>query len=130
MLGHHCPNKSINTTHSFSFSSHQKTQMTQTYPHLAFVYFTTSYPMSFQFRFSCDTSFAELITSLNTLLQYLENRKVVKLEYRSPSLNDEGDVDFTPFEVKNNEDLAVLWSTFDRFSSKDPIELDAKLQRS
>ena len=104
--------------------------MTQTYPHLAFVYFETGYPMPFQFRFSRDTPFAELIPSLNTLLHYPENRKVVKLEYRSPSLNDEGGIKFTPFEIKNDEDLAVLWTTFDRFSSKGPIELDAKLQRS
>ncbi|XP_058774717.1 uncharacterized protein LOC131648989 [Vicia villosa] len=104
--------------------------MTQTYPHLAFVYFNSGYPMSFQFRFSHDTLFAKLISSLNSLLQYPENRKVVKLEYRSPSLDDEGDVQFTPFDVKNDEDLAVIWITFDRFSSKGPIELDAKLQRS
>src|SRR3954464_1203612 len=104
--------------------------MIQIYPHLAFVYFHTGYPIPFQIRFSCDTPFAELITSLNTLLQYPENQKVVKLEYRSPSLNDEGDIEFTPFKIKNDEDLAVLWTTFDRFSSKGPIELDAKLQRS
>src|SRR4051812_49163743 len=104
--------------------------MTQTYPHLACIYFTSGYPMSFQFRFSRDTPFADLITSLNTLLQYPENQKVVKLEYRSPSLNDDGDVEFTPFEVKNDEDLAVLWATFDRFSLKGPIESDAKLERS
>src|SRR3954471_4247779 len=89
--------------------------MTQIYPHLAFVYFETGYPMLFQFRFSRDTPFAELIPSLNTLLRYPENRKVVKLEYRSPSLNDEGHIKFTPFEIKNDEDLAVLWTTFDRF---------------
>src|SRR4051812_46835972 len=104
--------------------------MTQTYSHLAFVYFTSGYPMPFQFRFSRDTPFADLITSLNTLLQYPENLKVVKFEYRSPSLNDDEDVEFTPFEIKNDEDLAVLWTTFDRFSSKGSIELDAKLQRS
>ncbi|XP_058726385.1 uncharacterized protein LOC131597728 [Vicia villosa] len=104
--------------------------MSQTYPHLAFVYFRSGYPISFQFRFSRDTPFAELIPTLNSLLQYPENRKVVKLEYRSPSLDDEGDVQLTPLEVKNDEDLAVLWSTFVRYYSKGLIELNAKLQRS
>ena len=103
--------------------------MTQTYPHLAFVYFSGE--MSpLQFRFSQDTPLDELITILNSLLQYPENRKVVKLEYRSPSLDTEGKVKFTPFELKNDDDLEVMWETFQQYANKGLIELDAKLQRS
>ncbi|XP_058761212.1 uncharacterized protein LOC131634558 [Vicia villosa] len=104
--------------------------MTQTYPHLTFVYFSSGYLIPLQFRFLRDTPFAELIPTLNSLLQYLENQKVVKLEYRSPSFDDEGNVKFTPFEIKNDDDLKIMWTTFQRYSSKGPIELDAKLQKS
>ena len=67
--------------------------MTQTYPHFAFVYYN-SVMSPLQFRFYEDTTFVELITILNSLLQYPENQKVVKLEYRSPSLDIEEKVKF------------------------------------
>ncbi|XP_058775724.1 mannan endo-1,4-beta-mannosidase 7-like [Vicia villosa] len=77
--------------------------MTQSYPHFAFVYFSSGYPVSFQFRFSHDTPSAELIPTLNSLLQYPKNRKVVKLEYRSPSLDAEENVKFTPFDQERRQ---------------------------
>ncbi|XP_058749009.1 uncharacterized protein LOC131621965 [Vicia villosa] len=104
--------------------------MTQTYPHFAFFYFSSGYSMSLQFRFLHDTPFAELIPTLNSLLQFPENWKMVKLEYRSPSLDPEGKVKFTPFELKNDDDLEVMWTSYQQYSSKVSIELDAKLQRS
>ena len=55
---------------------------------------------------------------------------MVKLKYRSPSLDTEGNLKFTSFELNNDDDLEVMWSTFQRYSSKGPIEVDAKLQRS
>ena len=55
---------------------------------------------------------------------------MVKLEYRSPSVDTEGNIKFTPFELKNDEDLEVMWATFQRYSSKGLIEMDVKLQRS
>src|SRR4051812_24917148 len=100
--------------------------MSQTSPYLAFVNFSGEMS-SLQFRFSEDTPLAELITILNFHLQYPENRKVVKLEYRSPSLNTEEKIKFTQFALKTNDNLKVMWSTFLRYSSKGPIEVDAKL---
>lgn len=60
--------------------------MTKTYPHLSFVYFTTA-RLLVQFRLSQDTPYDELITTLHSRLQYPDNRKVVKLKYRSPPLD-------------------------------------------
>ncbi|XP_058776374.1 uncharacterized protein LOC131650671 [Vicia villosa] len=59
-----------------------------------------------------------------------ENRKVVKLECRSPSLDTKGNIKFTSSELKNEDNLEVMKATFERYSSKGPIEEDAKLQRS
>ncbi|XP_058776582.1 uncharacterized protein LOC131650896 [Vicia villosa] len=103
--------------------------MTQTYPHLTFVYFNGAKP-PLQFRFSEDTPLAELITILNSLLQYPKNRKVVKLEYRLPSLDADIKVQFTQFALKTDDDLKILWSTFRRYSTKGRIEVNAKIQRS
>ncbi|XP_058772016.1 uncharacterized protein LOC131645829 [Vicia villosa] len=103
--------------------------MTQTYPFLAFVYFNGVKP-PLQFRFSEGTHLAELISILNSILQYPENRKVVKLEYRSPSSDPEGKVQFTQFVLKTIDDLKVMWRAFRQYSTKDPIEVDAKIQRS
>lgn len=73
--------------------------------------------------------FVEMITILNSLLQYLENQKVAKLEYLLPSLDTKGNVKFTLFELKNDDNLRVMKGTFERYSSKGPIEVNAKLQR-
>ncbi|XP_058725795.1 uncharacterized protein LOC131597098 [Vicia villosa] len=103
--------------------------LTQTYPHLSIVYFNGAKP-PLQFRFSEDTLFTESSTALNSLLQYPENQKLVKLEYRSPSLDTEGNVQFTQFALMTDVDLKVMWSTFRQYSTKCPIEVDAKFQRS
>lgn len=95
------------------------------YPHLVFAYFNGRKP-SFQFRVTDDTPLADQISKLNTLLRYIENQRVVKLEYRSPSLDSEK----TNFEQKTDEDLQIMWNTFYHYASKGPIEVDAKIERS
>lgn len=72
----------------------------------------------------------DLKTKLNTLLRYPENRRVVKLMYRSSSLDSEGKIHFTNFERKTNKDLQVMWITFYIYTSKDLIEVDAEIERS
>ncbi|XP_058775077.1 uncharacterized protein LOC131649330 [Vicia villosa] len=99
-----------------------------TYPHLAFVYFNGEKP-PYQFRVTDDTHPAALISKLNTLLRYLENRRVVKLKYRPPSFDTEKKLQFTNFELKKNEDLEVTWSTFRRYATEGPNEVDAKIAR-
>ena len=55
---------------------------------------------------------------------------MVKLKYRSPSLDAEGKVKFTRFQLKNDDDLEVMWETFHPYSTKGPIEMDTSLRRS
>lgn len=64
------------------------------------------------------------------LLRYLENIRVVKLEYRSSSFESEWKIQFTNFELKTNGDLKVMWSTFQCYASKDRIEMNVKIARS
>lgn len=75
------------------------------YPHLAFVYLNGAKP------------------------PLPESRRVIKLEYRSSSLDNEGKIQFTNFELKTNEDLQVMWSIFYRYASKGLIEVDTKIER-
>ena len=66
---------------------------------------------------------------MNTLSRILENYRVIKLEYQSPSFDNDENVHFTNLELKTDEDLKVTWSIF-LCLSKDPIEMNAKIQRS
>lgn len=82
------------------------------YWYLAFVYFNrVKSPVDF--RLTNGTSLDVLKSKLDYLLHHTENRKVVKIEYYSPSIDNEGNIRFSKFELKIDEDL------------KDPIEVDA-----
>ncbi|CAK8574089.1 unnamed protein product [Lathyrus sativus] len=100
-----------------------------TYLHLAFVYFNDASP-PLKFRVSRDILFVDLKSKLNTLVQYPENWRNVKLEYCSLSFNNEGKIQFTMLKLKTNEDLKVMWSTFFYYSTKGSIEVDATIARS
>lgn len=51
------------------------------------------------------TSLYALKSKLDNLLRYPYNWRVVKIEYRSPSIYNEGKLKFNNFELKTNEDL-------------------------
>lgn len=55
---------------------------------------------------------------LENLLLYSYNQRVVKLEYRSSSIDNEGKIQLNKFELKTNEDLRVTWSTFHCYKTK------------
>ncbi|CAL5185986.1 unnamed protein product [Lathyrus oleraceus] len=99
------------------------------YPHLAFVYFNgVKSPLKFRI---CENIFlVDLKIKLNTFLRYLKNRRVVELEYRSPAIDNEGNIQFTMLELKTDDDLKVMWSAFYRYSTKGLIEVDVTIQRS
>lgn len=54
---------------------------------------------------------------------------MVKIGYRSSSFDKEGNVKFSRFEVKMDEDLRFIWSIF-LHAMKGPIEVNATLVRS
>lgn len=66
----------------------------------------------FQFRAYEDIHLVDLKFKLNTLLQYPENRRIVKLEYLSPLIDDEGKIWFTKLKRNTDKKLRVIWSTF------------------
>lgn len=55
---------------------------------------------------------------------------MVKIEYRSPSIDNERKMGFNKFELKTDEYLKVMWSTFCRYKIKGPLEVDATVGRS
>lgn len=55
---------------------------------------------------------------------------VIKIEYGSPWIDNEGNVKLKNFELKTNEDLRVMWNTFDRYEKKGLIEVDVTVVRS
>lgn len=54
---------------------------------------------------------------------------MVKIEYRSPLIDNEGNIMFNKFELKIGEDLKVMWSIYHQYQTKDLIEVDAKIVR-
>lgn len=59
-----------------------------------------------------------LKSKLNTLLWYKVNQRVIKLEYRSSSIDNEEKIRFTMFELKTDDDLKIMWSNFYRYPQK------------
>lgn len=71
-----------------------------------------------------------LVSEERKLVSDMKLNMVVKLEFRSPSIDNEGKIQFTMLKLKTNGDLKVMWSTFYRYSIKGSIEMDATIQRS
>ena len=97
--------------------------------HVGVVHFTGA-TRSREFKFTVYTPIEDVREILQELVPYGDNRKVVKIEYRSPSIDKDGKLVFINRELKNGADLRAMWNTFDSFEEKVPIELDATLRRS
>lgn len=61
---------------------------------------------------------------------HTDNRRVIKIKYHLPSIDNEGKIRFGKFEMKSDENLKVMWSTNHRYEIKDLIEMDATIVRS
>lgn len=68
-----------------------------------------------------------LISKLDNLLPNTDNRNVVKIEFRAPSIDIEGKVKYNNFDLKTDEDLKVRWRTYRYRLTKGPIEFDATI---
>lgn len=49
---------------------------------------------------------------LHNLLPYDDSRKIVKIEYRMLSADNEGKIEFSNFERKTGADLRAMWNFF------------------
>lgn len=93
-----------------------------------YIYFNADEP-SIAFKFTMYTPFDDLKFILEELLSYDDNQKIVKLEYRSPSADNEGNIEFNNFEFKTTKDVRALRNIFFHYENNFLIELDAKIER-
>lgn len=67
---------------------------------------------------------------VDNLLYYLDNQSLVKIEYHSPLIDNQGKIEFNKFELKSYEDLWVMYNTFHCYTTKGSIKMVVKLVRS
>lgn len=100
-----------------------KTPQKSQYSYLTFVYFNGE-TTNLKFRFAKIIRLVDLKFTLDNLLWYPNYRRVVKLHYCLPSIDNEKDIYFNKFELKMDEDLTVIWNTFHRYKIKSPNKID------
>lgn len=69
-------------------------------------------------------------SNMENSLHCIDNPIMTKIEYCSPTINNERKMKFRKFEMKTNENVRVVWSKFNLYTTKGPIKVDAKLERS
>ncbi|XP_058772492.1 uncharacterized protein LOC131646478 [Vicia villosa] len=94
------------------------------------VYFNGRNPVV-EFKIPDDTtSLARLKEKMNELLTDSDNRRVTKIEFLEDWIDTNGRVKYNLIELKDDEDVKVMWKSFRRRITKGLIELDAQIQRS
>ncbi|KAK2388663.1 hypothetical protein QL285_062320 [Trifolium repens] len=100
--------------------------------HLAAVYFDGEKPN--MFRIFVDATLVDLKQQLDEInrccINPNDDRTVTNVEYRKPSMGSDGSLTFTNMKLEKNEDIRTMFSVYSQYSTKRPIELDAKLTRS
>ncbi|KAK2415377.1 hypothetical protein QL285_037862 [Trifolium repens] len=96
------------------------------------VYFDVGTPN--MFRIDVDSTLSDLNQQLDEINCCRNNRKddrnVTSVDYRKPSIRSDGSVTFSKMQLKNDDDVRTTFSIYFQYSTKGPIELDAKLTRS
>ncbi|KAK2356974.1 hypothetical protein QL285_094288 [Trifolium repens] len=100
--------------------------------HIAVVYFDAETPN--MFRIDVDSTLSDLKQQLDEInrccINRNDDRNVTSVDYRKPSITSDGSVTFSKMQLKNDDDVRTIFSIFSQYSTKEPIELDAKLTRS
>jgi hypothetical protein len=100
--------------------------------HLAAVYFDAGMPN--MFRIAVDSTLSDLNQQLDEINRCCNNRNddrnVTSVDYRKPSIRSDGSITFSKMQLKNDDDVRTMFSIYSQYSTKGPIELDAKLTRS
>ena len=68
-----------------------------------------------KFKITVYTPIEDVHETLQELVLYGDDQKVEKIEYRSPSIDNEGNLQFMNRELKNDTDLRTMWSTYRSF---------------
>ena len=98
---------------------------------LAAVYYNKGKPTLLRIRVDVTLSgLKDQLNQINRDLHYREIRSVDSIEYRRPSTGSDGSIEYTQMKLKNDDDVRTMFSIFEQYSTKGPIELDALLIRS
>lgn len=97
--------------------------------HVTYVYFNGA-KSSIEFKFNDYNIFIDMKYILQNLLTYGDNRKIVKLEYYSPWIENKRKTEFRNFKLKMGAYVRATWNTFFHLETKVPIELDTTISRS
>lgn len=76
------------------------------------------------------TSLEDIKYEIHQLLPYGDNRRILKLEYRSSSIDNERKIEFNKFEFKTQTDVRAMWNTYFCFKTKVLLELEATISKS
>ncbi|AES61565.1 hypothetical protein MTR_1g086160 [Medicago truncatula] len=82
------------------------------------------------FRVQVDVTLSLLkdqLDQINHRLNHKDIRRVDNVEYYHPSTDSYGNVWFAKMKLMNDENMRTMISTFGKYSSKEPIKLDASL---
>lgn len=99
------------------------------YWYLPYGYFIGVKPLV-GFRLTNDAPHNVLKSKLNNIMQYIDKRNVVKIEYRSPSIDIEWKIGLNKFELNTNGDFKVTWNTYHWYETKGLIEVFTTIVRS
>ncbi|XP_058776951.1 uncharacterized protein LOC131651300 [Vicia villosa] len=97
--------------------------------HVGVVHFIGATP-SRKFKLTTYTPIEEVCVILHEFVPYSDNLKIVKIEYRMPSVDKDGKLVLINHELKNDADMRGMWNTYTSFEEKVLIELDATISRS
>lgn len=86
--------------------------------------------LGWAFKLTDFTSLEDIKYEIHYLLPYGDKWRIVKLEYHSPLMVNEGKIEFNKFELKTQAGARVVWNTYFRYETKVSLELEATLQRS
>lgn len=74
------------------------------------------------FKLTDFISLKDIKDEIHYLLPYRDKRRIVKLEYHSPSIDNEGKIEFNKFKLKTQVDVRVMWDTYFRFKIKGSLK--------
>lgn len=93
------------------------------------VSFSSSTPKR-KFKLTGVTSLEDIKYKIHHLSPYKDNRRIVKIEYRSLSIDNRGKIEFNKFELKTHAYVRAMWITYFYFEIKVLVELEVMISRS
>ena len=90
----------------------------------------SDFTLEWTFKLTNSTSLEDIKDEIHYLLPYRDKQRIVKLEYRSPSIDNEGKIELNKFKLKTQANVRAMWDTYFCFKTKIPLKLEAMLQRS